>query len=102
MSTDYMLRRPLKPSTIQRRTGWWVIENDNGTMLTDGHNYVHHESDSKGRVVGFTRFGGNQPHTLVEGLGAVSEHDDEDPDFDTLFPRDLPDDSEFGHDGVVP
>jgi hypothetical protein len=84
MSTDYVLRRPLAVSTITGRTGWRTWENENGHGLTDGASFVYTDEDDKGRIIGYTRFGGNDASGLGP-LGAVSEHDYNDPDYAKLF-----------------
>lgn len=60
------------------------MEERSGSWFTDGANFVHTDEDENGRVIAFTRYGGNDPSGL-SSLNAVSEHDVEDADYDRLF-----------------
>lgn len=86
MSTTWMLREPTLVSVIEEATGWKLTKTPDGEALTDGTNYVWPWwDDAKERVIGFERFGRNDASDIAESLNAVSEHDENDPDYDRLF-----------------
>ena len=97
MSTSYMLRTPLTKGQVTRALpGWRFTTNGatTGECLTDGSTFVWPYFEDRpiegGKVatfvMGFERFGANDPGEVTDVIDCVSEHDDSDPDYEQLFP----------------
>ena len=91
MSTTYILRKPLSLAEVTRRSGYYAKRYSAGWALTNGYCVLwpdwslSEEPSANAIITGFERYGCNEGWELAECTDAVSEHDDEDPDYERLF-----------------
>ncbi|RPH72769.1 MAG: hypothetical protein EHM78_02365 [Myxococcaceae bacterium] len=89
MSTFYYLRQPVSRASIESLShGYCAIRTDpdRSEILYDGYERVEAEFDkATGDLVGFCRWGENDPSNFVRWFDAVGEHDTDDFDFTRLF-----------------